>query len=170
LGGDPASVAGRIGFEQLDSCHTWFNGLWLEDHTFYALQQIASELGIQSFGIDLKPKPMPWTEDPKLKYFQLDAAAMVGYQLFAISCTASENPGGGTKHRLFEVFVRARQLGGDEARIGLVSCVQDPELLQLELKRKWDAGNQIKVFGRRDLPRLAASLKQWIRTANKEEV
>jgi hypothetical protein len=170
MGGDPVLVAKQIGFDKLDSCHTWFTGHWLEDYTYDALVQIAGELNIQSIGIDLKPKLMPWADEQKLKYFQLDVAAMVGYQLFVISCIASEKPGGNTKQHLFEAFVRARQLGGDEARVGLACCVQNPEPLKLELEREWDAAGQLKVFGRRDLPRLAASLKKWIRTANKEVV
>jgi len=170
LGGDPTLVAKQIGFDCLDSCHTWFSGHWLEDLAFNALNQIADELDIRSIALDLKLKPMQGFKDPKLKYFQLDVAAMVGYQLFAISCIASEEQGGNTKQHLLEAFVRARQLGGDEARTGLVCCVPNPDLLQREVEREWDAAGQIRVFGRRDLTRLADSFKQWIRTANKEEV
>jgi hypothetical protein len=170
MGGDPVSVASQIGYGQLNSCRPWLRGLWQEDHTFEALRQISGELGIRSIGIDLRAQPTSWATHLKSDYFQLDVAAMVGYQLFAISCIASDKKGGRTKQHLFEAFVRARQLGGDEARIGLVCCLQDCGPLQSEIERKWDAAGQIKVFGGRDLSRLALSLKQWIRTANKEEV
>ncbi|HIE48235.1 TPA: hypothetical protein EYP84_05040 [Candidatus Bipolaricaulota bacterium] len=98
----------------------------------------------------------------------MDVAAILGYQLFAISCIASKQGGGETKKHLFEIFVRARQLGGDEARIGLVCCVPNPAALQAEVEETWDAEGKIRVFGQGQLLDLAVWLEDWFRTANRE--
>ncbi len=161
-------ISQHLGLSSLDSCYTWFNGTWLEEYTFECLSKVAKQLAIQTIGIDLKPMPVDRREKERPKNLQLDVAAIVGYQLFAISCIASEQQGGETKKHLFEVFVRARQVGGDEARIGLVCCVPKPADLQAEVEETWDAEGKIRVFGQDQLLDLPAWLEDWFKTANKE--
>jgi hypothetical protein len=164
-------VTRALGFEDLKSCSKFFIGDWLEEYTLDAITQIAGALGIKYRGISLKTRRKK--DQPE---FELDVAAMHGYQLFAISCIATEEmtdkkdatkPGKAKEH-LFEVFARARQVGGDEARFGLVSCVKNPLALQREIEREWDAQGKIRVFGQRDLLSLADGLRDWFETANKE--
>jgi len=50
--------------------------------------------------------------------FSLDVVAVIGYQLFAVSCTASPN---NIRQAGFEVLHRARQIGGDHA-LAMVLC------------------------------------------------
>jgi hypothetical protein len=154
-------VAQALGFENLISCTKFFNGGWLEEYTFDALAPLASPLRFCDYGLALKPYK------PGQADFDIDVAAMWGYQLFAISCIVTENKGKAKEH-LFEVFVRARQLGGDEARIGLVCCVPKPAALQAEVEETWDAEGKIQVFGQEHLLDLAAWLEEWFRTANRE--
>ncbi len=154
-------VAWALGFETLVSCSKFFNGGWLEEYTFDALAPLAAPLGFCDYGIALKP------QKPGQADFDIDVAAMWGYQLFAISCMMTEKPKFAKEH-LFEVFVRARQLGGDEARIGLVCCVPKPATLQAEVEETWDAEGKIKVFGQEHLVDLAAWLENWFQTANRE--
>lgn len=158
-----AEVARAIGFDKLKSCSKFFFGGWLEEYTLDALSQFAGRLGIKHLGIALQPQKAGRRE------FDLDVAAMVGYQLFAISCIVTDQVGKAKEH-LLEVFVRARQVGGDEARFGLVCLVKDPVTLQREIEQDWDAEGKIQVFGRRALPRLAAHLRNWFETANKEKL
>ena len=96
--------------------------------------------------------------------FELDVAATLGYQLFALSCQATENKDEAKEH-LMEVYVRARQLGGDEARVALVCAYDDPNQLCREIERSWDAGGKIRVFGRADLRDLPTALSNWIGTS-----
>jgi hypothetical protein len=91
---------------------------------------------------------------------------MYGYRLFAISAMNTTD-GQKAKDHLMEIFVRARQIGGDEAHFGLVCRIEDPASLQENVEETWDATGKIRVFGRDQLPDLANELREWIRTANR---
>lgn len=93
--------------------------------------------------------------------FELDVAALKGYQLFAISCTTSlvkeQN-----KKRLFEAYTRARQMGGDEARVALIGGYANTALLLQEVNEEWLAPQDvIRVFGPQDWPALETKLAEW---------
>ena len=144
------------------SCKLWFEGLWLEELADDAVGRIAAELPI---------KPAPLRCRYKASggdFFELDAAFLFGYQLFAISCIATDLKDKAKEH-LFEAFVRARQLGGDEARVGLVCCMNDTEPLRKEIERTWDAEGKIRVFDHRQLGDLPKAFKEWVKTANLKE-
>jgi len=107
-------------------------------------------------------------DEKKTQHLELDVAAVKGYQLFAISCIASRNKDHCKEH-LLEIYVRARQIGGDEARTGLVSFYPDSEALQHEVEEDWFTEGRVEVFGvgdLRDVERLEAKLKKWFETAN----
>ena len=135
----------------------WLDGLWLESYTLGALQQIANDCQIHQCGMNFEPNE---------RDFEFDVAAMHGYQLFAISCTTGSNKGL-LKSKLFEAYVRARQMGGDEARVGLVCCApndnpeNNPELIQSEIEETWDAQGKLQVFGVEHLPNLPEYLREW---------
>jgi hypothetical protein len=154
-------IAQAMGFNRLISCSKWFIGDWLEELALAAVIQVASFCNIHKYGIGLKPTPSGVLDFKQRKEFDLDVAALTGYQLFAISCIDSKNKGGETKKHLFEAYVRARQLGGDEARVALVCCVSTPEVLQQEIEREWHAEGQVRVFGRNHLTRLAEYFHDW---------
>jgi hypothetical protein len=99
--------------------------------------------------------------------FEVDVAALSGYQLFAFSCTTAWGKAT-LKQKLFEVLIRGRQLGGDEARIALVTTAKEPKYnvahaLQQELQTSWRPANTIKVFTPENNPRLQEALKNWIK-------
>jgi hypothetical protein len=162
-GGTPTEtgVAQALRFDTLKSCTKFFNGVWLEEYTFDALAPLIAPLHFCDYGIALKPYK------PGQADFDIDVAAMWGYQLFAISCMVTEKKDKAKEH-LFEVFVRARQVGGDEARYGLICCVPNPVALQAEVEETWDAEGKIRVFGQDHLLDLPNWLEDWFRTANRE--
>ncbi|MEW6771597.1 MAG: DUF1887 family CARF protein [Bacillota bacterium] len=136
----------------------WLTGTWLEHYVLDVLNGLSKDLqlheriqSIQTCGVQ----------------FEVDVVAVRGYQLFAFSCKAkSEESKGGKgelKLALFEAYVRAQQLGGDEARVALVCCAEDPAGLQQEIRRDFDREGRIRVFGRKHLADLAAHLEGWIR-------
>ena len=155
----PDLVAKCLGFKHLENCRNWLMGIWLEEYTLWAINQFAGKSTISSYSVDVK------LERAGSRRFQLDVAAIIGYQLFAISCMASKEKDKCKEH-LLEVAVRARQIGGDEARIGLVCCYPNPSALEEEINEAWFTEGRVKVFGMKDLPELPIRLQNWFETAN----
>ncbi len=156
----PALLAQKLGYSKLSSCKDYLEGKWLEEYTFCSLKQLANELGLRDIGFNLVSK--------KPRDFELDVVFVRGYQLFALSCKASSNKKY-CKLGLFEAYTRARQVGGDEARIGLVCCYDLPGQLQREVEEEWFAEGRVKVFGIKDLIDLPAKLRDWIITVDNLE-
>lgn len=162
-------------------CHLWFIGQWLEEYARAALIEAGRLTNwVSSTGRDLHYVAKIAGGDSDK--FQLDAAAMVGYRLFAISCTTA----GGysldlqklqinlpetwkklvkkevSKEHLLEAYVRARQLGGDEACVGLICMVDDAAKLERELRRGWDPEGKILVFPRNTIADLPHAFARWM--------
>jgi len=148
------------GLQDLKHLCKWLDGEWLEHYVLAQVEAVADQCGVHDYGMTLK------TDEKQAAdfRFEFDVAAIRGYQLFGISCTTSSDKSL-VKSKLFEAFIRARQLGGDEARVGLVCGYTDPHSLEQELSQSWDAQGKIKVFGADDLPDLAEKLAAWFQTA-----
>lgn len=158
----PDLVTKALGYERLSFCTHWFKSEWLENYTLHALKQVVSQRNdVRDFGMNL----MCSGKDPQGRSFefQFDVAAMRSYQLFALSCIASDRKDCCKEH-LFEAYIRARQMGGDEARVALVCAYRDPEGLLAEIEKPWDAAGKIRVFGAEHLPNLADYLQDWFNT------
>ena len=134
----------------------WFDGIWLEDYILWSLQQVQSESEVHEVvrGLELKKR--------RLDKPEIDVVALRGYQLFAISCATTRDKKR-IKLKLFEAYVRAHQLGGDEARVGVVSFAPDgtPDRIRKEIKEKWDVEGKFRVFGVEHLPELSKHLQEW---------
>lgn len=135
----------------------WLDGKWLENYTLWSLKKIAKDCHIHEAAMSIIPRE---------RNFEFDVVAMRGYQLFAISCsTVTEK--GFLKQKLFEAYVRARQMGGEEARIGLVCCApsdkpdSNPAAIQKEIEESWEAEGKVRVFGAEHLPDLPSYLQDW---------
>lgn len=137
-------------------------GKWLEHYTLDCLQQLnpifdfhQTLLGVVSARANLKKN------DNDDSLFEVDVAAIRGYQLFALSCATS--PGKKElKHKVFEAGLRARQLGGDEAGTALVSLAEPGQLVELEQDITQALQSRIKLFGKQDLLPLKERLQDWI--------
>lgn len=126
---------------------------WLESFVLQKIIEVADE-NIEDFGTSLfiaKPN------NPIQTFMEIDVFAVRGYQLFAISCSVAKDKDE-RKDKLFEIAHRAKQLGGDEARIGLVCFAEGEQLISLKNQLKED---NIKVFGKPDLKELEIGLKSW---------
>ncbi|MBN2394703.1 MAG: DUF1887 family protein, partial [Anaerolineae bacterium] len=137
----------------------WLDGTWLEHYVLSQVTEVAQRCQLHDWGMTLRTDSGSTNPD-----FEFDVVALRGYQLFGISCTTSTD-----KHRaklkLFEAYVRARQLGGEEARVGLVAGYAKPKGLQKEVENQLDVDGKVQVFGPRDLPTLARDLIQWFQKA-----
>ncbi len=137
----------------------WLDGLWLEDYVLEQIINIDNSYSISDCGQDFNIR---LTSKNK---FQFDVAFTRGYQLFAISCTTtSKRPL--CKSKLFEAYLRARQMGGDEARVALVCCSDDDTLTEEILASTND--EKIQVFGRENLTELSDKFAKWIAKVDRE--
>ncbi|MGB7712169.1 MAG: DUF1887 family CARF protein [Microcoleus sp.] len=158
------------GFKEVKQVYQWLDGGWLEDYVLSQVKQISHKYSIneRKMSLHIQDPDKSWRRTDQ---FEFDVAFLRGYQLFAISCTTSADHKL-CKQKLFEAHLRAKQLGGDEARIALVCCYdQDPNYLKQELSLilgnpkegdKYDP--KIEVFRRSDLEpnQFAKKLDQWI--------
>ncbi len=138
-------------------CRQLDGGYWLETCVLQALQSIAEEYRLHDVCMNVEPT-IGNTE------FELDVVALRDYQLYGVSCGTDTDSDGGRgylKLKLFEAYVRAQQLGGDEARAVLVCAADDPAGLEAEMRR--DLSPHIKVFGRKHLADLSTELAHWIK-------
>jgi hypothetical protein len=110
------------------------------------------------------------------RQFEIDVALVRGHRLYVISCT-TDTKIGLCKSKLFEVAMRARQLGGDLARCALVCLLHGSDKkgpfvdqLRSDVEDIWDAPNTPKVFGLDDLKEWCGiqgepnvgTLQQWL--------
>ncbi|MEP6521464.1 DUF1887 family CARF protein [Microcoleus vaginatus DQ-U2] len=161
------------GIKSLESACKWLDGEWLEHYVLQQVQEIPEDLSIYDSATSF------WIRnpiDPKNTKFQFDVAFMRGYQLFAISCTTIARKSD-CKSKLFEAYIRARQLGGDEARVALVCCASDKDVNALETEivnvfnpapESGQRNHKIAVFGRDDLMDLASRIAEWIKQNDKD--
>lgn len=136
----------------------WLTGIWLEHYVLDVLNGLSKDLQLQERIQNIQTGGVQ---------FEVDVAAIRGYQLFAFSCKAKSDESRGSKGELklalFEAYVRAQQLGGDEARVALVCCAEDPKLIEKEIEKDFNIEGRIRVFGRKHLADLASHLEDWIR-------
>ena len=139
--------------DDIEKFARWLDGEWLESYVLNCLIQNADVCKLNDWGMDLKSRESK---------FQFDVAAIRGYQLFAISCTTSKDTDL-CKSKLFEAYVRAKQMGGDEARVGLVCFYPDAQRLLSNFINEWKyPRHSVRVFGADDLPHLPERLQEWI--------
>ncbi|RIK36678.1 MAG: hypothetical protein DCC55_26530 [Chloroflexi bacterium] len=142
----------------LDELVRYLDGTWVEHLTLDAFNAVDSTYRPHNVVMSLK------SDEKKISYnFEFDVAAMRGYQLYAISCTRSSERHL-CKNKLFEAHLRAKQFGGEEAKVGLVCCDKDPTELQKQVQSLWREGKEeVRVFGAQDLPHLAERFYDWLR-------
>lgn len=144
-----------------DICQ-WLDGGWLEDYVLSKVEKLATKYSLHDSLMSLHIKD-PRNPNRLTDQFEFDVAFLRGYQLFGISCTTSSDHKM-CKQKLFEAELRAKQLGGDEARVALVCCDDLPsDWLKKELNFVVD-DRKIEIFGRKDLEpsKFTKKLDQWI--------
>ena len=169
-------VTKNKGFANCQQVCEWLGGIWLEHYVLSQIQAISEDNNFKDLKIGesqmtfIMQKSQPYEGG----VFEFDVAFMRNYQLFAISCTTSKDPKE-CKLKLFEAHTRAKQLGGDEARIALVCCCDNdpskPQRIDRYLKSQLEgavSNPKIAVFVRTDLPDLKTKIATWVKN-NKGE-
>lgn len=152
--------ASKQSFQTSTQLCEWLDGIWLEDYVLQQIQQIPASYEIHEHQMSFRMQD-PADLNAHWDKFEFDVAFMRHYQMFALSCTTSENRKL-CKQKLIEANTRAQQLGGIEARVGLVCASGDPISLRKELEVA-TRNRKIAVFGRQDWPDLAAKISKWVK-------
>lgn len=95
---------------------------------------------------------------------EVDVCAMRGHTPFIFSCTVDDTSRLG-KHKLFEVRLRANQLGGDHARAAVVCLSENPRHIEKQLNQGWAGYGTIRVFGKNDIrseKSFIESVESWV--------
>jgi hypothetical protein len=127
----------------------FLDGKWLELYVYNVLKRNISDKNIALYN-NWEIKKPEW-QSPNQK-FELDVILIKGYQLIGISCTTS-----GQKHlcksKGFEIFMRTRQIGGEEARAALVTRLSESQKEEVQSELEIDTGGRenILVLGANDL-------------------
>jgi hypothetical protein len=156
--GHLALVQSALGNDAKHLCE-WLDGKWLEHYVLGALRKEAAPLKLHYCAQNVEAHEVQ---------FDVDVVALRGYQLFAFSCSTDSRKWL-LKSKLFEAYIRARQLGGDEARVALVCCSNEPERLEHEMRRDIDPERRIRVFGRKHLADLTPQIEQWMQSQSGEK-
>ena len=142
-------------------------GAWLEDWVGGLVKQISGDSEIY---ISYESSRSDGRK------FEIDVVLIRGHRMYAISCTTQSKlkP---CKLKLFEIAMRARQLGGDLARSALICLLYGSDnngayvdQLRNDVAGIWDASNTPEVFCLDDLkewagihsPADVGSLKNWL--------
>ncbi len=137
----------------------FLDGGWLESYVFMILND------------DLKDIPIEpnWRLKKRNngKDFELDLILLNGYQIYGISCTTDSSEGL-CKSKGFEILHRVNQIGGEEAKAILITCLSHKEnkveSLQKDLKLETGSNEKLKVLGIEDLTenKLLQKIKEYI--------
>lgn len=162
-GSTPLSDLARLGgFASNDRDFAkWLDGSWLEHAVLASVKRQAAVFGVHEAVVTVNPLLPP--VKGKHSDFEFDVCFVRGYQLFAVSCTTIPRRRD-CKLKLLEAVVRAEQLGGAEARVGLVCYYEDP--LDLESEVHELLGSKVKVFGRGAFANFDAELAEWVKTVS----
>lgn len=135
----------------------WFGEAGLESYVLWSVRQVAADAQLGETAKNVKLNEID---------FEFDVVAMRGYQLFAISCANSKEKGT-IKLKLMEAYVRARQMGGDEARVAVVCRApandppSSPRTIEQEMMEQLGADGKIRVFGAEHLAQPQTHLLNW---------
>ncbi len=112
--------------EKFPSFYKLVTGEWLEDLVLITLQKLQNEkkINVEEIrkGIEAKYKG---------RETEIDIIVIKGYEMFLISCTTDTHIGV-VKQKAFEAIYRAQQLGGEHAKVVVVSLMDASKLQELE--------------------------------------
>lgn len=160
------------GWKKAEDVFKWMEGNWLEDLTMDVIQQLEFKHNDESFtfdetGLGANLKSNIGSE------IEIDVYGIIDFQFFLFSVTTDATKGL-CKSKLMEAYVRARQLGGDEACVALVCLANEKTVKEVgeELQSLFQgSGSKIRVFGINDwTPKddhemeIFSKIRNWVST------
>lgn len=133
-------------------------GTWLEEYCFKILLELREEGYIDNVVNSVNGE--------KKDEFEIDLIAYRNYKLFCISLSSVDDKEQElAKHKLFEIKERARQLGGSDAGVCLITLNRDSKILEEEIKNVWDrdVNRNVLIIGVDKFENIKEEMKEWIR-------
>jgi len=125
----------------------FIDGKWLEEYLYKIIKEnIPENINILK---NWEVKKPTWPNNLK---FELDVILINGYQLCGLSVTTISKKAN-CKHKGFEIIMRTRQIGGDEAKSVLVTRLNEQPVKELQNELEIDTGGTSKnilVLGKDD--------------------
>lgn len=146
-------------FSEAEKVVTWFKGIWFEEYVFNVIKSLQEKSKFNSSPVKSVRSLLSDTVKDNLD-FEIDIVAMQGYRLFAVSIT-TDGRQGVCKLKLFEALTRARQMGGDEARVALICFSDEPEKIKKQVGDLMQMNSQVMVFGKKHIRELDNYLQDW---------
>ena len=143
--------------DDLEQMHSFFNGRWFEYAAYAALLKALKKIDNEhtdrsNYKVFQNVYVRRQGNDNRTKPFELDVVAILGYQIVVVSCTFAFSQAT-LKQKGMEAILRARQLGGDEAR-AIVLCAASDKVttyVQEELHDEiGSAAPPLKIWGKTD--------------------
>ena len=106
----------------------------------------------------------PVTTNLRVRPFELDVVAVLGYQIVVVSCTVS-GEADKVKEKGMEAILRARQLGGDEARAIVLCSVGEKLRPYIEAELQDETGSSdlpLQIWGKDKWCRLSTEFYQYL--------
>lgn len=131
---DNFPISGKSESTNFEQFKKFLEGKWLEAYVHWIIKTNIPKLDPIA-NVELKNNN---------KKFEIDVLIKYGYQICGISCGTSDKRK--MKPKGFEVILRTRQLGGDEAIAVLVTLLKQEEVLDLEQDLKAATGTSPEKF------------------------
>lgn len=147
----------------LDNIVYDLRGLWLEYGLLNYLNNIKDEIEIDEVVNSIKT----YRKGSLDSVYEVDLAVLRKHILYIISITTSRNLDL-CLHKLYEVKLRAEQIGGNNVRVGFVSLHNNGEKLKSAFKDVWDGDlKSTLIISQDNMDNIEDSLKQWILNGGK---
>lgn len=146
--------------EETEAPLTWLKGPWLESFTHKKMMEAAQELGLSGFK-SYNSITFSYGRQQQSS-FEIDVIGIRGYQIYGITCCSSKYNESTCREKLFEAYIRMQEIGGEEAKTGMVCMLENIDRLENQLNTLWGTCGRIRIFGLNDLSVLKEKLKDWL--------
>jgi hypothetical protein len=120
----------------------FLDGGWFEDYIFLGIAERLQRKPKENIWKNWQIDKQGWRNDNN---FELDVILLNGYQLVGISCT-TEKDRRICKSKGFEIILRTRQIGGEEAKAILITSLEPVRASQLQSELELDTGGSSNIL------------------------
>lgn len=150
----------RTGQKEQDLQMWLSENIWFEHYVLGQIIRVKDECHISDYVLGFEAQIFGGAKE-----FESDILAIQGHQLFYITITTAKKEKE-NKLKFFEAYIRAQQLGGEQAKVALVTLSPHVNAQSMENELRSDLHLTGKVFDRnhlQDTINFHEELKNWMR-------